>query len=223
MSAGPEILAPARLPDAVGRSGARKDHLVVLGLVEAGARVLDIGCGDGSLLALLRDERGVDGRGIELSREGVNACLARGLPVIQGDADTDLANYPDDAFDYVILSQTIQATRNPKAVLEHLLRIGRHAIVSFPNFGHWRIRAELLLLGRMPVTEYLPDAWYETPNIHHCTIRDFVGLCRLVGARIERASALDAGGNPMRFSLPWWVWNLAGAQGVFLLRRGTDH
>jgi methionine biosynthesis protein MetW len=221
VSARQETLAPAGLPAGAGRTAARKDHLVVLGLVEAGARVLDIGCGDGSLLALLRDERGVDGRGIELSREGVNACLARGLPVIQGDADTDLANYPDDAFDYVILSQTIQATRHPKVVLEHLLRIGRHAIVSFPNFGHWRIRAELLVRGRMPVNEYLPDAWYETPNIHHCTIRDFVGLCRLVGARIERASALDAGGNPMRFSLPWWVWNLVGAQGIFLLRRRT--
>ena len=178
-------LAPAILPqDASGSS--RIDHLVMLNLVEPGSRVLDVGCGDGSLLALLRDRRGVDGRGIELSRQGVNACLAHGLPVIQGDADTDLAAYPDDAFDYVILSQTIQATRQPKAVLEHLLRIGRHAIVSFPNFGHWRVRSELMLRGRMPVTDTLPDPWYETPNIHHCTIRDFVGLCRLVGARIER-------------------------------------
>ncbi|MEH3144740.1 MAG: methionine biosynthesis protein MetW [Methylobacterium frigidaeris] len=215
-------VAPAGLPQEPGLGQGRIDHLVVLGLVEPGARVLDIGCGDGSLLALLRDRRGVSGRGIELSREGVNACLAHGLSVIQGDADTDLAAYPDDAFDYVILSQTIQATRNPKVVLEHLLRIGRCAIVSFPNFGHWRIRTELLLRGRMPVTEYLPDTWYETPNIHHCTIRDFVGLCRLVGARIEKATALDASGHPMRFSLPWWVWNLAGAQGVFLLRRGSD-
>ncbi len=211
-------LAPAILPqDATGSS--RIDHLVMLNLVEPGSRVLDVGCGDGSLLALLRDRRGVDGRGIELSREGVNACLAHGLPVIQGDADTDLAAYPDDAFDYVILSQTIQATRQPKAVLEHLLRIGRHAIVSFPNFGHWRVRSELMLRGRMPMTDTLPDPWYETPNIHHCTIRDFVGLCRLVGARIERASALDASGHPMRFALPWWVWNLVGTQGVFLLRR----
>ncbi|BAQ45105.1 MULTISPECIES: methionine biosynthesis protein MetW [Methylobacterium] len=211
-------LAPAILPqDATGSS--RIDHLVMLNLVEPGSRVLDVGCGDGSLLALLRDRRGVDGRGIELSRQGVNACLAHGLPVIQGDADTDLAAYPDDAFDYVILSQTIQATRQPKAVLEHLLRIGRHAIVSFPNFGHWRVRSELMLRGRMPVTDTLPDPWYETPNIHHCTIRDFVGLCRLVGARIERASALDASGHPMRFALPWWVWNLVGTQGVFLLRR----
>ncbi|MGX7704194.1 methionine biosynthesis protein MetW [Methylobacterium sp. Gmos1] len=212
-------LAPADLPqDATG--SARIDHLVMLNLVEPGSRVLDVGCGDGSLLALLRDRRGVDGRGIELSREGVNACLTHGLPVIQGDADTDLAAYPDDAFDYVILSQTIQATRQPKEVLEHLLRIGRHAIVSFPNFGHWRVRSELLLRGRMPVTDTLPDPWYATPNIHHCTIRDFVGLCRLVGARIERASALDASGHPMRFALPWWVWNLVGTQGVFLLRRG---
>ncbi|MCF4126432.1 methionine biosynthesis protein MetW [Methylobacterium sp. SyP6R] len=211
-------LAPAILPqDATGSS--RIDHLVMLNLVEPGSRVLDVGCGDGSLLALLRDRRGVDGRGIELSREGVNACLAHGLPVIQGDADTDLAAYPDDAFDYVILSQTIQATRQPKEVLEHLLRIGRHAIVSFPNFGHWRVRSELLLRGRMPMTDTLPDPWYATPNIHHCTIRDFVGLCRLVGARIERASALDASGHPMRFALPWWVWNLVGTQGVFLLRR----
>ncbi|AWB21519.1 methionine biosynthesis protein MetW [Methylobacterium currus] len=212
-------LAPAGLPqDATG--SARIDHLVMLNLVEPGSRVLDVGCGDGSLLALLRDRRGVDGRGIELSREGVNACLAHGLPVIQGDADTDLAAYPDDAFDYVILSQTIQATRQPKEVLEHLLRIGQRAIVSFPNFGHWRVRSELLLRGRMPVTDTLPDPWYATPNIHHCTIRDFVGLCRLVGARIERASALDASGHPMRFALPWWVWNLVGTQGVFLLRRG---
>ncbi|WP_449410748.1 methionine biosynthesis protein MetW [Methylobacterium komagatae] len=204
-------------------AGARVDHLVVLDLVPAGARVLDIGCGDGALLALLRDRRGIDGRGIELSREGVNACLARGLPVIQGDADTDLANYPDGAFDVVVMSQTIQATRQPREVLEHLLRIGRHVIISFPNFGHWRVRTELALRGRMPVTDLMPDAWYETANIHHCTIRDFVGLCRVLGARIETAAALDSRGRAMRFALPWWVWNLFGAQGVFLLsKEGRD-
>ncbi len=219
MSAGSSL--PLVAPAEVALGSTRIDHLVVLGLVEAGARVLDVGCGDGSLLALLRDRRGVDGRGIELSREGVNACLARGLPVIQGDADTDLSEYPDDAFDVVILSQTIQATRNPRAVLEHMLRIGRHAVVSFPNFGHWRVRLDLALHGRMPVTGTLPDAWYETPNIHLCTIRDFVHLTRFVGARIERATALDAGGGRMRLALPWWVWNLVGAQGVFLLRRGA--
>jgi len=200
-------------------AGARVDHLVLLDLVPAGARVLDIGCGDGALLALLRDRRGIDGRGIELSREGVNACLARRLPVIQGDADTDLANYPDGAFDVVVMSQTIQATRQPREVLEHLLRIGRHVIISFPNFGHWRVRTELALRGRMPVTDLMPDAWYETANIHHCTIRDFVGLCRVLGARIETAAALDSRGRAMRVALPWWVWNLFGAQGVFLLSK----
>lgn len=197
----------------------RVDFLLVADMIEPGSRVLDVGCGDGSLLALLRDRCGVDGRGIELSREGVSECLAKGLPVIQGDADTDLADYPNDAFDYVILSQTIQATRQPRVVLEHLLRIGRRAVVSFPNFGHWRVRLEVALKGRMPVTENLPYAWYDTPNIHFCTIRDFVALCETVGARTERAVALDASGQPMRVNLPWWAWNLFGDQGVFLLRR----
>ncbi|AWM85738.1 methionine biosynthesis protein MetW [Microvirga sp. 17 mud 1-3] len=204
---------------AASQDGTRLDFLLVADMVAPGSRVLDVGCGDGSLLALLRDRKGVDGRGIEISREGVNACLAKGLPVIQGDADTDLADYPDDAFDYVILSQTIQATRQPKVVLEQLLRIGRRAIVSFPNFGHWRVRLELLFKGRMPVTENLPYSWHDTPNIHFCTIRDFVELCREVGAQMEKAAALDAGGHPVRVVLPWWAWNLLGEQGVFLLTR----
>src|SRR6266576_57471 len=129
----------------------RGDHLLVAEMVERGSKVLDVGCGDGDLLQLL-ETRGIDGRGIELSREGVNRCVAKGLAVVQGDADTDLVNYPDDAFDYVILSQTLQATRQPRVVLENLLRIGRRAIVSFPNFGHWRMRAYLALRGRMPVS-----------------------------------------------------------------------
>jgi methionine biosynthesis protein MetW len=202
-----------------GPAEPRLDFLLVAGMVEPGSRVLDVGSGDGELLALLRDRRGVDGRGIELSREGVSHCLAKGLPVIQGDADTDLADYPDDAFDYVILSQTIQATRRPRVVLEQLLRIGRRAIVTFPNFGHWRVRTDLAVRGRMPVNENMPYSWYDTPNIHYCTIRDFVALCGEVGAQIERAVALDAGGRPIRVVLPWWVWNLFGEQGVFLLRR----
>src|SRR4249919_2658820 len=170
-----------------GRGGSRVDLLVVADMVQPGARVLDVGCGDGELLRLL-ETRGVDGRGIELSREGV----------IQGDADTDLEDYPDDAFDFVILSQTLQATRRPRVVLEHMLRIGSYAIVSFPNFGHWRIRLQIFFGGHMPRTDNLPYAWYETPNIHFCSIKDFRLLCQVSGAKIEEAVALNAWGRRMR-------------------------
>ncbi|MFT0859975.1 methionine biosynthesis protein MetW [Ancylobacter sp. G4_0304] len=200
-------------------SGTRVDLLLIAQMVTPGSRVLDVGSGDGELLELLATTRGCDARGIELSREGVNAGVARGLAIIQGDADIDLADYPDDSFDYVILSQTIQATRRPKWVLEQMLRVGKRAIVSFPNFGFWRMRMDLLLNGRMPSTENLPYSWHDTPNIHFCTIRDFVALVDEVGARIESAAALDASGHPVRVKMPWWVWNLLGEQAVFLLTR----
>jgi methionine biosynthesis protein MetW len=198
----------------------RVDHLVVAEMVAPGTRVLDIGCGDGALLSLLAREKGVDARGIELGREGVAQCVAKGLAVIQGDADTDLADYPTDCFDYVVLSQTLQATRNPRRVLEQMLRIGRHAIVSFPNFGHWRVRWSLMFQGRMPVSDNMPHAWYDTPNIHFCTIRDFVALVEEIPAKMERGVALDAAGQRIGFKAPWWFWNIAGEQAVFLLRRG---
>src|SRR6202171_6444477 len=159
----------------------RGDHLLVARMVEHGSKVLDVGCGDGDLLQLL-ETLGIDGRGIELSRQGLNRSVAKGLAVVQGDADTDLGNYPDDSFDYVILSQTLQATRHPRQVLEHMPRISRHAIVSFPNFGHWGIRLQILLGGRMPRTDNLPYSWYDTPNIHFCTIKDFRGLCNEIDA-----------------------------------------
>lgn len=201
-----------------GPGGARVDHLVVADMIAPGSRVLDVGCGDGDLLRLL-ERRGVDGRGIELSREGVNECVAKGLAVIQGDADTDLVAYPDDAFDYVVLTQTLQATRQPRVVLEHMLRIGSHAVVSFPNFGHWRIRLQILFDGRMPTTANLPETWYDTPNIHFCTIKDFRDLCNVVGAKMERAVALNPWGSPLRLNAPWWFWNMFGEQAVFLLSR----
>jgi methionine biosynthesis protein MetW len=197
----------------------RVDLLAISELVQPGSRVLDIGCGDGQLLKLLEATRNVDGRGIEISQKGVNECVARGLSVIQGDADSDLVDYPDDAFDFVILSQTLQATYHPREVVEQMLRIGRKVIVSFPNFGNWRVRAALGFRGRMPVTKDLPYSWYDTPNIHFCTIRDFVGLCDDVGATIEKSFVLRHGGEASLPIRALWFWNLFGQQAVFLLRR----
>ena len=163
----------------------RPDLALIAAHVEPGARVLDVGCGDGALMAVLRDTRQVDARGLELDQHNVAECVARGLSVIQGDADVDLTYYPDASFDYVILSQTLQTTKRPDLVLGELLRVGRKAFVSFPNFAHWRVRASLLWGGRMPVTRLLPVAWYETTNIHHVTVRDFRALVAEKGYRLE--------------------------------------
>jgi methionine biosynthesis protein MetW len=197
----------------------RGDLRLVAEMIAAGSRVLDIGCGDGVLLASLARQKGVDGRGMELSQSGVNACVRHGLSVIQGDADHDLEDYPSDAFDYVVLSQTLQATHQPKRVLEHLVRIGRRAIVSFPNFGHWRIRLGLLTQGRMPLTPALAHPWHETPNIHLCTILDFVALCDELGVSIERSIALDRNGMPYRLNPRGTLANWLAEQALFLLRR----
>lgn len=163
----------------------RPDLAIIAANVAPGSRVLDIGCGDGALLAALRNDKQVDARGMELDPHGVAECVAKGLSVMQGDADTDLSDYPDAAFDYAILSQTLQTTKRPDMVLDELLRVGRKGFVSFPNFAHWKVRASLLWNGRMPVTRLLPIAWYETPNIHHVTIRDFRELVAAKGYRIE--------------------------------------
>ena len=195
----------------------RFDHLLVAEMIEQHSRVLDVGCGDGALLAYLVNFKRVDARGMELSQAGVNACVANGLSVIQGDADADLRDYPDDAFDYVILSQTLQATREPREVLRQMLRVGKRAIVSFPNFAHWQVRLRLVFGGRMPETPSLPFKWYDTPNIHLCSIDDFRALCADMGVRIERAIVLDRASKPV--SLPPLLANLLGEQAVFMLRR----
>lgn len=153
---------------------------------EAGASVLDVGCGDGALMAALRDDARIDARGIEIDPELVEKCVSRGLSVVQGDANRDLADYPDNAFDYTVLGQTLQTSARPDKTLEELLRVSRTAFVSFPNFAHWRTRTALLFGGRMPVTQALPTSWYETTNIHHVTVEDFRRLVKEKGARIER-------------------------------------
>lgn len=213
-------VTPLEHPAALGPLPAlRPDLVAIAAMIEPGARVLDVGCEDGQLLQFLVRTKGVRGRGLELSQEGVNASVRRGLSVVQGDADRDLVDYPDRAFDTVILSQTLQATRSPDRVLAQLVRIGRRAIVSFPNFGYWKVRFSLLFDGRMPVTPTLPMPWYETENIHLCTIRDFVTLSERLDVKIERALTLDAQHRlqPIR-SL--WRANLSAQTGLFVLTKG---
>ena len=195
-------------------SGLRPDLAAIAGHVRPGARVLDIGCGDGELMEALRDRKGCDARGMEIDPTLVERSVARGLSVVQGDADRDLADYPDKAFDYAILSQTLQTAARPDRMLDELLRVGRQAFVSFPNFAHWRMRAALAIGGRMPVTRHLPVSWYETENIHHVTVADFRELIAAKGVRCERAWFF-AGGRAIGPAFA----NLRAEHAVFQLTR----
>jgi len=196
----------------------RVDLLLIADMIPEGATVLDVGCGDGMLLDYLVRTKKVDGRGIEISAEGVNRCIAKGLSVIQGDAEKDIRDYPDDFFDYVVLSQTLQAMNRPDQMLQQLLRVGRKAVVSFPNFGNWRVRSNLFFAGTMPVTSHLDYSWYETPNIHFCTIRDFVYLCQELDIKIEKSLAISQRGNQLPFN-SLWMSNLWAQQGLYLISR----
>ena len=199
----------------------RVDLRLIAGMIEPATRVLDIGCGDGTLIDELFTTKGCDARGIEIDMAEVTRAVAHGLPVMHGDADSDLAHYPDDAFDYVVLSRSLQAVERPREVLRQMLRIGARAVVSFPNFGHWLVRWQLLRRGRMPMTATWDRMWYETPNIHPCTIHDFFDLCAAEGYAVERWLAADEAGR----RAPWRRFprlaNLFGEQAVFLLRRGA--
>ena len=197
----------------------RLDLRLIAEMIAPGTRVLDIGCGDGTLIDHLYRTKGCDARGIEIDMAEVTRAVAHGLPVMHGDADADLAQYPAGAFDYVVLSRTLQAVERPREVLAQMLRIGTHAVVSFPNFGHWLVRWQLLWSGRMPMTSVWARPWHETPNIHPCTIRDFFALCAEEGYAVEKWLAVDDAGQRSPWRRFSSLANLFGEQALFQLRR----
>ncbi|MDB9925692.1 methionine biosynthesis protein MetW [Hyphomicrobiales bacterium] len=196
----------------------RIDLELITSLVDKKIRVLDVGCGNGELLQSLKTKNDVIGQGLELKQERVNQCVEKGLSAIQGDADKDLSLYPDQSFDCVILSQTIQATGDPKLILKELIRIGKKAIVSIPNFGYWKVRLSLGINGRMPRTKKLIYNWYDTPNIHLCTILDFINLCNELNIQIEKTITLSSNNNKSYNGLPNKLSNLFSEEAIFLIK-----
>ena len=197
----------------------KQEFKIISDLIEKNTRVLDVGCGDGILMEYLKYNKEIDIRGIEISKDNVQKCLSKGLTVIEGDAEKDLLQFPDSSFDFVILSQTLQAFLNPEIVIKELLRVGKKAIVTIPNFGFWKVRLHLLIKGTMPITKNLPDEWYNTPNLHMCSIKDFFDFCSKKNIKLgqsialnnEKTSSINTGNLNLK--------NLSSELGIFLIKR----
>ena len=195
----------------------KQEFKIISDLIEKNTRVLDVGCGDGILMEYLKYNKEIDIRGIEISKDNVQRCLSKGLTVIEGDAEKDLLQFPDSSFDFVILSQTLQAFLNPEIVIKELLRVGKKAIVTIPNFGFWKVRLHLLIKGTMPITKNLPDEWYNTPNLHMCTIKDFYNFCENRKIKLDKSSALYNEKISSINKLNLNIKNLSAELGIFLI------
>ena len=197
----------------------KKEFKIICDIIKDNTRVLDVGCGDGTLMKYLKDKKNVDTRGLEISKDKVQICISKGLTVIEGNAEKDLKQFPDKSFDYVVLSQTLQAFLNPELVLDELLRVGKKAIVTIPNFGYWKIRLHLLTKGTMPITKTLPDEWYSTPNLHMCTIKDFVSFVKSRNFKIFKSLALNEENVSLINDTNLGIKNLFADLGIFLIEK----
>ena len=197
----------------------KQEFKIIANLIEKNTRVLDVGCGDGTLMAFLKNNKKIDIRGIEISKKKVQNCIGKGLTVIEGDAEKDLIQFPDHSFDYVILSQTLQAFLNPEQVISELLTAGKRAIVPIPNFGYWKVRLHLLIKGTMPVTRTLPEEWYNTPNLHMCTIKDFYNFCNNRKINLYKSIALKNLKSSEINNLNLTLKNLSAVLGIFLIEK----